>query len=216
MKRIGVAGLIMSPGKHNEHLLMGRRGKDPNRGLYVLPGGGVQDGESLEEAFVREVKEETGLEIEPTIGFSRWENPHVIELKDRIILVAKASIKVNEETGNDSPKDGSDLYDVAWFDILKLPNDISQVVLPVIKMRGFRQEKPIPKLKLTNFQVTVLKAIRSAPGSEIEAKDVPSVTWEALLAKEVIEQCPRLYFGPRSLRYRLTELGKQWVIEYGT
>lgn len=139
MKRLCVAGLIMSNGVHGSHLLMGRRGKDPNRGLYVLPGGGVKDGESLEEAFCREIREETGLELEPAWG-SRWENPHVIELSDRIILVAKAWVKINNET-NDTPKDGSDLYDVAWFDIEDLPADTSPVVIPVLSLRGFHVRK---------------------------------------------------------------------------
>lgn len=141
MKRIGVAGLIMSGGKHCEHILLGRRGKDPNRGLYVLPGGGVKDGESLEQAFQREILEETGLQIEPTKGYSRWENPHVIELLDRLILVAKAEVLLKKGSDDDSPRDGSDLYDVEWFDVEGLPPDISPVVMPIIKLRGFRQRR---------------------------------------------------------------------------
>ena len=130
MKRLGVAGIITSDGKHSHHLLMGRRGKDPNRGLFVLPGGGVQDNESLEEAFHREVKEETGLDIEPDA--SRWNQPNVIELPDRIILVARASVKYDIKTYNDTPRDGSDLYDVQWFAWDELPHDMSPVIIPVL------------------------------------------------------------------------------------
>lgn len=137
MKRLGVAGIIRGDGFN---LLLGRRGKNPNRGLYVLPGGGVKDGESLEEAFCREVMEETGLKILPTIGYSRWQNPYVIELPDRLILVAKAQI-----TGENykTPISGSDLYDAAWFDYLFLPHDISPVVTPVLAMHGFYPRKKI-------------------------------------------------------------------------
>ena len=42
-----------------------RRAQPPSRGLYTLPGGGVELGETLEEAITREVREETALEIEP-------------------------------------------------------------------------------------------------------------------------------------------------------
>ena len=35
------------------------------QGLFTLPGGGVESGESLAEAVQREVREETGLTIEP-------------------------------------------------------------------------------------------------------------------------------------------------------
>jgi ADP-ribose pyrophosphatase YjhB (NUDIX family) len=142
MKRIGVAGIIRG-GAHTSTetvytLLLGRRGKDPNRGLYVLPGGAVQDGESLEQAFVREILEETGLQVQPTVGYSRWEHPALIELPDRIILVGQAVIK-----GSLAPSAGSDLYDVGWFDYLALPPDISSVVMPVLNMYGFHQRKKI-------------------------------------------------------------------------
>jgi ADP-ribose pyrophosphatase YjhB (NUDIX family) len=42
-----------------------RRARPPMQGLFTLPGGGVEVGESLTEALVREVREETGLGIEP-------------------------------------------------------------------------------------------------------------------------------------------------------
>jgi ADP-ribose pyrophosphatase YjhB (NUDIX family) len=44
-------------------LLLIRRGQEPSRGLWSLPGGRVEPGESLEEAVVREVREETALDV---------------------------------------------------------------------------------------------------------------------------------------------------------
>jgi 8-oxo-dGTP diphosphatase len=44
-------------------LLLIQRGHDPHRGLWSLPGGRVEAGESPEEAVEREVQEETGLRV---------------------------------------------------------------------------------------------------------------------------------------------------------
>jgi 8-oxo-dGTP diphosphatase len=46
-------------------LLLIRRGHDPHRGLWSLPGGRIEAGESPEQAVVREVREETGLDVVP-------------------------------------------------------------------------------------------------------------------------------------------------------
>jgi 8-oxo-dGTP diphosphatase len=57
----GVAALII---KDNQVLLT-IRGKEPRKGLWGIPGGVVEVGETLVEAVKREVHEETGLIVEP-------------------------------------------------------------------------------------------------------------------------------------------------------
>jgi 8-oxo-dGTP diphosphatase len=44
-------------------VLLAARGREPMRGVYSLPGGAVEVGETLAEAARREVVEETGVEI---------------------------------------------------------------------------------------------------------------------------------------------------------
>ena len=49
--------------KGDEYLLI-KRASEPDKGLWSVPGGMVEVGEKVEEAAIREAKEETGLEIE--------------------------------------------------------------------------------------------------------------------------------------------------------
>jgi ADP-ribose pyrophosphatase YjhB (NUDIX family) len=58
--RIPCVGAIVV---HEGRLLVVRRGRAPGRGLWSVPGGRVERGESLQTAVVREVAEETGLEV---------------------------------------------------------------------------------------------------------------------------------------------------------
>ena len=48
----------------NNKVLLIKRGTPVFRGYWALPGGKVEDGETVEEAMVREVREETGLAVE--------------------------------------------------------------------------------------------------------------------------------------------------------
>lgn len=51
--------------------LVVRRANAPGRGLYSVPGGRVEHGETLHQAVAREVREETGLAID-IVGFAGW------------------------------------------------------------------------------------------------------------------------------------------------
>jgi mutator protein MutT len=56
-----VGAVVLDGGR----VLLIRRGKEPLLGRWVVPGGRVEAGETLREATAREVREETGLEVEP-------------------------------------------------------------------------------------------------------------------------------------------------------
>jgi 8-oxo-dGTP diphosphatase len=58
---LAVSAAIMRDGK----VLVVRRARKPALNLYTLPGGAVETGETLAEAVMREVREETQVDIEP-------------------------------------------------------------------------------------------------------------------------------------------------------
>jgi 8-oxo-dGTP diphosphatase len=58
---LAVSAAIVRDGK----ILLVRRARPPAQGLFSLPGGVVEVGETLTQALIREVREETSLAIEP-------------------------------------------------------------------------------------------------------------------------------------------------------
>jgi 8-oxo-dGTP diphosphatase len=56
---VGVGAIIIK----GEEVLLARRGKEPGYGKWSIPGGAGKLGETLEEAVIREVREEVNLAI---------------------------------------------------------------------------------------------------------------------------------------------------------
>lgn len=100
--QVAVGAIVL----REDSLLMVRRGNDPGRGLWSLPGGRVEQGEYLADAVRREVAEETGLAV--TVGelvgiFEVVGDPHFVILD----FFARAE-------GEIKPEPSSDVDEVRW------------------------------------------------------------------------------------------------------
>lgn len=93
---------------HDDHLLLVRRGRGPAAGDWSVPGGRVEPGETLVEATVRELREETGLEgvCGPLIGVAERfdDEAHHVILDHAVTLLAPDA----------TPRAGDDAAEVAW------------------------------------------------------------------------------------------------------
>ncbi len=69
---IGVGAVIIKDGK----ILLEKRKNEPGKGKWSIPGGLVELGETIEQTAIREVKEETGLEVE---------KPEHIDVVDNVV-----------------------------------------------------------------------------------------------------------------------------------
>ncbi|HEV7980682.1 NUDIX hydrolase [Amycolatopsis sp.] len=85
-------------------LLLIKRGNEPGRGLWSVPGGRVEPGETDKEAVVREIFEETGLDVIPgTLAGSVTIGPFAIN--DYVCTLAGGTLKA-----------GDDATEVRWAD----------------------------------------------------------------------------------------------------
>ncbi len=77
---LGVGSVIVSEGR----VVLIRRGSNPDYGLWSIPGGLVEEGESLREACARESLEETGIMVDVK---------EPLEILDRIVYDAEGRVK---------------------------------------------------------------------------------------------------------------------------
>jgi 8-oxo-dGTP diphosphatase len=129
LPRLGSAVVVVS----GNRVLLGRRAKDPNRGKWVLPGGGVRPFESVVEAGKREFREETGLEIEIDRVVAVREI--INEPDEHRLIVFSAGHPVGGRMCA-----GSDLDDVRFFSHAELRGlAVSTVVRSVLDEQGWIQ-----------------------------------------------------------------------------
>jgi len=100
--------------KENKVLLV-KRGIEPFKDKWSLPAGYVSFGEHPEETVIREVKEETGLTVEPTDFLDLFQSVQDPREPGHFFFAYKVTIKSGEIKAND------DASDIGWFDLTELP-----------------------------------------------------------------------------------------------
>ena len=113
-------------------LLLARRAHDPYAGYWDLPGGFVEEGEHPLDALRRELREETGLEIEPIDLLGIWTDVYGNEPGAQWTLNLYWTARV--VGGEERPDD--DVAELRWFgrDELPPPADLAfRNVAPVLE-----------------------------------------------------------------------------------
>lgn len=130
---VGVGAVIVEASRDaGRRVLLVRRGSEPLKGQWSLPGGGLETGERLEEGLVREVREETGLEVN-ILGLAG--------VYDRIMPDANGRAQFHYvlidyvcSVAGGSLRAGGDAAEVRWIDEGELDAlEITALTLPVIK-----------------------------------------------------------------------------------
>ena len=133
---LAVSAAILRDGK----VLIVRRAMPPAQNVFTLPGGAVETGETLAQAVVREVKEETALDIEPVelAGFREV----ILRDKDErvqrhfVVLCFAAHYRGGTATPNE------ELAELRWIDPaevwqLRTTEGLSEIIAEAVeKLRG--------------------------------------------------------------------------------
>jgi mutator protein MutT len=115
----------------DNELLLVRRGRGPETGRWSVPGGRVEAGETVHDAVVREVAEETGLQVRcgELLGWAERIGPqHHFVILDFVVTV----------TDGRKPVAGDDAAEARWFPLPSVP----QVAL-VDGLAGFLRDHAV-------------------------------------------------------------------------
>lgn len=130
ISRIIVSAIILSK---DEKILMGR--KDPAKGgVYLdswhIPGGGIEEGETKEQALLREVKEEVGIDVspykpEPLPGKGTGVSEKTLDTGERVICnmeFNRFKVSIDRNADEVELKPDGEFVETRWFSMEELPS----------------------------------------------------------------------------------------------
>lgn len=142
MIKIGVGGLVRN--RSGQVLLVRHNYPSYWYNTWILPGGMLQPGETLKECARREIREETGLDVE--IG------EHLITF-ERIVCPGELCLHVvyidfwAEIEGDDTLTPGDDVGEARWVDPEELPDlaaEIHEDARIILTAAGYQLQRAAP------------------------------------------------------------------------
>jgi len=112
--RVAVGAFVFK----DDRILLVQRGQSPAKGLWAIPGGSMELGETLQEAAEREIREETGLVIkarEPVYTFDVIERDDTGRIRYHYVIV---DVLAEYVSGTLQP--GDDARDARWVSALEM------------------------------------------------------------------------------------------------
>lgn len=104
-----VLALVVRDGR----VLLVQRGREPNRGLWGLPGGAIEVGETIAAAALRELAEETGIEAEAGATLDVFET--IFRDEDGRVRHHYVLAVVACRWRGGEPRAGDDAAQAGWF-----------------------------------------------------------------------------------------------------
>jgi 8-oxo-dGTP diphosphatase len=105
-----------------DEMLLIKRETIPFKGFWALPGGRMDTGETIEQTCIREVKEETGLEVEIVCNNGEY---HEQGFMDGISYDYYPTCFVVKVVGGQIIKQDSEVQEIKLFKLNKLPNPLA-------------------------------------------------------------------------------------------
>jgi ADP-ribose pyrophosphatase YjhB (NUDIX family) len=133
---VGVGAVIICDGK----ILLEKRKYEPGKGKWSIPGGLVELGENVEQTVIREVKEETGLEVD---------EPEYIDVVNNIVRDGNGDVKYHfvildyfVKLKGGTLRAASDADDLKWVSLNEVEQyDITKTLREFLKRNRQKLER---------------------------------------------------------------------------
>lgn len=131
---LGVGAILIN----DDQILLVRRANPPLQGQWSIPGGLVETGETISQAIIREVQEETGLTVEPV---------KLVEVFERILRDQRSRVQYHYvlmdylcRVIEGEARPGSDVTELLWASVdsleeLSVAPETSKVIRKAISRR---------------------------------------------------------------------------------